>query len=253
MSAGFFFYKYVSVQDALLIIKNGTLFFTNPMNFNDPFDIAPAFPKEGLNKNYKMVLNYHGIKPQPYGKKRKEVLKKVFREPIREGFLKEWSVTCFSSSPFILPLWAHYANNHKGCVLEFKVTEEINDHIVSGLDKNHMDDEVIYPLSVVYSKKRPRSHDVQGNITEKMAQQMILTKDEAWSYEKELRSFKNKPQGAYPFRKDQLNRVYCGLKIECADKNKIIEAVRDYRDKHGHLVKIDDVHLDREEYRMTKL
>ncbi|EOY5377833.1 DUF2971 domain-containing protein [Cronobacter dublinensis] len=167
--------------------------------------------------------------------------------------LREWSVTCFSSSPFILPLWAHYADNHKGCVLEFKVTKEINDYIVAGLDKNHMDDEVIYPLSVIYSKKRPRSYDADGNITEKLAQQMILTKDEAWSYEKELRSFKNKAQGAYPFRKDQLHRVYCGLKMEEVAKQKIHEAVRHYRAKHGYHVKIAEVHLDREEYRMTKL
>ncbi|AOZ70626.1 hypothetical protein LPB142_15865 [Rhodobacter xanthinilyticus] len=29
--------------------------------------------------------------------------------------------TCFSKSPVVAPMWAHYADNHRGCVIGFDV------------------------------------------------------------------------------------------------------------------------------------
>ena len=250
MNLEFSFFKYVSKQDALLIINNGTLFYTNPMNFNDPFDIAPSFPAEGKSKNYKFILEYNGIKPFSHGKRKKAVLQKLNAETLRINFLREWVVTCFSKSPFILPLWAHYADNHKGCVLEFKVNRDIIDSIISAVKINHMDTEIVYPLPVVYSKKRPQAYDSNGFLSEELAQQMILTKDEDWAYEQELRSFKLKTQGAYPFKKEQLHRVYCGMKMDKEGISQIKEAINKYREAHKHHVKINQVYLDRNEYKM---
>lgn len=253
MRQGFSFYKYVSVKDALLIMNDGTLYFTNPLNFNDPYDIAPSFPKEGRSKCYKFLLNHHGVRPKVHGKQKTEDLKRLDDEQLRADLLQKWSVTCFSKSPFILPLWAHYADNHTGCVLEFRVTPQINDYIEMNLNKNHMDDELLYPLSVIYSKNRPRAYDADGLVTNEIALSMILTKDEAWAYEQEMRSFKTRKQGAYSFRKDQLHRIYCGIKMEKTDIEKINRAVNAYRKAHSHLIKVDKVHLDRHEFKMTKL
>ncbi|WP_226092961.1 DUF2971 domain-containing protein [Dickeya oryzae] len=253
MIKGFSFYKYVNKKDALLIINNGTLFFTNPLNFNDPFDVFPCVPKEGLSKYYKYILRHHNILPDVHGKKKKSTLNNINIDDMRAEFSKKWAVTCFSKSPFILPLWAHYADNHKGCVLEFRVNSAISNYIVECLDKGCMDNEVIYPLDVVYSKKRPRLYDKDGIVTGEIAQNIILTKDEAWSYEQEMRCFRENKQGAYPFRKDQFNRIYLGMKMNEKDVAEVTSAVKRYQEMHGHVVKIDTVSLDREEFKMTKL
>ncbi|MEI9696131.1 DUF2971 domain-containing protein [Atlantibacter hermannii] len=253
MKRGFYFYKYVSKEVAISIISNGTLMFSNPLKFNDPFDIAPTFPVLGRSKNYKMVLSHHGIKPKAYGKEKKRVIEKINAEDMRNGLLKDWSVTCFSKSPFILPLWAHYAENHTGCVLEFKVTEEVNRFIETRSEQSYLQSDILYPLPVCYSQKRPVGYDANGNVTEQIALNMMLTKDTAWSYEQEMRCFKSGVAGLYPFRKDQLHRVYCGLKLEDTCLEEIRSVINEYKNKHSVQIKLDRVHLDRDEFKMTKL
>lgn len=253
MNKVFSFYKYVSKESAISIISNGTLVYSNPLHFNDPFDIAPTFPVKGRSKNYKMILNHIGIKPKAYGKEKKRLINIINAENMRTGLLENWSVTCFSESPFILPLWAHYADNHKGCVLEFRVTEEVNKFIMEQGEQGYERSDILYPLPVRYSKKRPVGYDANGEVSYDIALNMILTKDTAWSYEQEMRCFKMGPAGLYPFRKNQLHRVYCGLKMDEPSISEIQNAVRAYKNQHTHSIRIDRVHLDRDEFKMTKL
>ena len=44
------FYQYRSAEITKIILKDSTLKFTNPMDFNDPFDFHPTVPDVGFNK-----------------------------------------------------------------------------------------------------------------------------------------------------------------------------------------------------------
>ena len=250
MSDAFSFYKYVSKPDALLIINNKTLMFTNPLDFNDPFDIAPVFPEVGLSKFHSRTLQKHGQSPELFGRKRIDYLKSMDFTELRKNFLKSWGVTCFSRSPFILPLWAHYADNHKGCVLEFRITEKMSNQI---RENNGVLEDIVFPLNVTYNKKRPKAYDENGIVTGQSAQNILLTKDTAWAYEQEMRAFSDNSPGIYPFNKDQLHRVYCGLKMKEDSINEIESLVKEYQKNYGKTVKVERVYLDRNEYKMSKL
>jgi hypothetical protein len=49
------FYQYRSAEITKIILKDSTLKFTNPMDFNDPFDFHPTVPDVGFNKFIKRV------------------------------------------------------------------------------------------------------------------------------------------------------------------------------------------------------
>ena len=96
--------------------------------------------------------------------------------------------TCFSQSPIVSPMWAHYANNHTGFVLEFDL---------DGL-QNHFDGNPIWEVSY-----RSAPHENLKKILERAAVlnkpryayelqwfvfvESYFTKYDEWSYERECR------------------------------------------------------------------
>lgn len=52
-------------------------------------------------------------------------IERVTKE-IREGW-NDKGVVCLSNSPYIIQMWAHYAENHRGIVVGFEETEFVKD------------------------------------------------------------------------------------------------------------------------------
>ena len=120
------FYQYRSAEITKIILKDSTLKFTNPMDFNDPFDFHPTVPDVGFNKFIKRVNGQYSNKRKKYRLGHKELIThrtKLRSEDFRRVYTENFSIACFSKSPFILPMWAHYADDHQGCVIEFKFEE----------------------------------------------------------------------------------------------------------------------------------
>ena len=67
-----------------------------PNDYNDPYEL---FLGVDLNISTELLATY--------------------REIIRE--IPQYPTTCFSNSPVITPMWAHYARNHTGFIVEFDV------------------------------------------------------------------------------------------------------------------------------------
>ena len=58
---GLFKYKYIEYgEGAKCLIRDGTMKFTNPDEFNDPFDCSPPYSLENINKINKKVLKKAG-------------------------------------------------------------------------------------------------------------------------------------------------------------------------------------------------
>jgi Protein of unknown function (DUF2971). len=83
-------------------IKDDKIWLSTYDNLNDPFELSALYLKE------KEIIN-HGW---PI-----DIVKAVF-EKIKKEFLIGSFTTHLSDS---LPMWAHYANNHKGVCLEYTV------------------------------------------------------------------------------------------------------------------------------------
>ncbi|WP_111709854.1 DUF2971 domain-containing protein [Lutibacter citreus] len=183
-------YKYLSVKDALRVVMNKTLKFSQPFDFNDPFDcyekllkfdVTEEFIKEHLEKGILQLdenerklssseLISH-LKKNTYTFENNDV-KKVF-----ENSKKQLWISCFSKTYKEILMWSHYGNNHKGVCIGFnyKGLSETFDFI---------------PSKVKYKKKFKKVD--YCNDYQKALNYLINTKSKNWKYEKEIRLRTNK-------------------------------------------------------------
>lgn len=110
----------------------------------------------------------------------------IYRDVIQE--LPQYPTTCFSKSPTVTPMWAHYANNHSGFVLEFDVEaikgnfEEISASEVQY--KDSPDDTIKGFLQRAAATRKPR-HSIW--LQDAVLFQAYFSKSTAWDYEQEYR------------------------------------------------------------------
>ncbi|HFT5239842.1 TPA: DUF2971 domain-containing protein [Yersinia enterocolitica] len=253
------FYKYVGVETALRIITSGKLMYTTPDKFNDPYDTYASTPKLGFHKMSKRVIRDKDPNAQVITQRnfrgREQLYKDMDREEMRKDAVKNFAITCFSKSPFILPMWAHYADNHAGCVLGFKVDNEHEEEAKKLLqqEKRISSGDTLYPLNVIYDDVRPSAYDKNGMTNHDETPKVFLTKAKAWSYEQEVRCVKLGSSGVYDYKRTQLKQVYFGLKMKEEDKTSIIKAL-DINKKHFQVgVKTFDVIMHLSNYELQKL
>lgn len=238
-----FFYKYTTAETASKIINGQKLKFTHPKEFNDPFDIYPAIPDKGHSKFLSFIAKERNLKITSFGKKRRDLLKELVQNVISTFRDFNIVVTCFSRSPFIFPMWAHYANNHEGCVLKF------NDDVI----RNEGEIGLLKTKKVVYSKKRPFIFNSNGECNVDIVKSICLSKDESWSYEEEERAFFLGVSGFYSFNPKQLSEVIMGVKMSIKDKEMLKSCVSEYNKRNGLNIKVREIVLDRFDYKMSIL
>ena len=109
-------FKYLDVTGALAMLSKGTLQFTNPFYFNDPFDCHPS------------LIDFSSDPGGRYGDVFKDWIraeKSNTHDRLRE---KTW-ICCLSKIKDSLLMWSHYANNHKGVCVELNMA-----HVIKYLD-----------------------------------------------------------------------------------------------------------------------
>lgn len=138
-----------------------------------------------------------------------------------------------------MPMWAHYANNHRGFCVEYNFTEK---------QKNY-----IFPVS--YEKKRQEATTILANliqeelhialnnqdtdVSEKLKQLSeessdtnlliflsIAAKHESWSYEKEYRIIASDRHDTFP---SIPSRIYAGMNCDDENVNALKEIVTRYQ------------------------
>lgn len=136
---------------------------SRPADFNDPYEL---FLTVDLNLDAEHLATY------------RELL----------GEIPQYPVTCFSKSPAVVPMWAHYGGNHQGVVIEVD-----EDRLRSKLPKLAIKDveyrreanpEITGLLrhAVMTRKGRHNMFFIQGAMSA-----AYFTKHEDWSYEQERR------------------------------------------------------------------
>lgn len=199
-------YKYL--QPARLdVLKNRRIRFTQPGDFNDPFEFRPkirevasdaevrAYVEEHFDQLVEEELAKYGaltqLLPQADLKgllvKQKSMLPALFQllepaaiqrlSPMIDGFLNlNVGILCLSEVRDSILMWGHYTENHQGFVVGFDANHPF-------FSKRRSDkDEFGFLRRVDYTPQRP-----QITLTDTTSPAWFQTKFEHWSYEKEWR------------------------------------------------------------------
>ena len=214
-----YLYKYTSINEkSLRNIENNQLWFSNPKDFNDPFDfqfmldnkmddndvsqrIDSFIKKDLLPKHLRNEL-IHLLKSKP------NEVRKIVNKNIQKALLP-LGVSCFSEYKDKILMWSHYADNHKGICLKFDVLKDTAFFFSGDNSKS-----TVAIGKMIYSPK-DYSH---LNANEILKQNLIVkvvpfTKYEDWAYEKEVRIISTK-SGIIQYNKSALVEINFGCKID---------------------------------------
>lgn len=222
-------YKYVNLTTAKAILTNGSLQWSSPFVFNDPFDMqwnpgwqmrtseAAAAIKALGYRIFEEPEKYPTVNPvlEPGRAKMAELFKdnrpefdfqiqkvvnviasgRMFVEGYEKEIkpsLQQLRVLCLSEAPNSILMWSHYSKDHKGAVLEFdgkKLAECISCRC----------------FKVDYQKQFPIVIDVEvwakslllggtPRFSDDYLSLILSTKWKEWDYEREIRFLTNYPE-----------------------------------------------------------
>lgn len=159
-------YKYMGAEILNMAFeKDGfcSLKCSYPKDYNDPYELF-------------LTISFHQTP---------DVLA-FYKEIVSD--IEQYPTTCFSKSPVVTPMWAHYANNGTGFVVEFD-EDKLSSHIDhKGLDDVAYQDEarseIENNLQMAYQIGKPRYLMFLRKAAHYAA---YFTKSSCWDYERERR------------------------------------------------------------------
>jgi hypothetical protein len=185
-------HKYTKAKYGLSYLRDGFLRFSPLKDFNDPFEMHPYLDSLGTPEQIDEMVRELESEDEGFRrlspKQKKEVLDDLrtnglanLRSRMLSDFQSIGILSLVKNNHQDLLMWAHYADSHRGCVLEFDGTHEWfrtrqggNPHDLMG---------VIYEVN--YSPTRPQVSILA------LGRNHLLTKAECWGYEKEWRILLN--------------------------------------------------------------
>jgi len=211
------------VRDILL---NNRLFFPTRLSFNDPFDCRIPMSSEGVTPDdleKKLLEVYSRNPPIHWGSSWKGQPKEFVKALREDGSIKQvlagdllrkaaetrldnLRVLCVCEKPDGVLMWSHYAKNHEGVCLEFRV-----------LKGTYFDG----AISVIYANDYPKLKVTIG--TKELADGMVRTKATHWAYESEWRILNLDVPPFHNYPKECLSGVIIGCQISAPNENLIIE------------------------------
>ena len=184
-----------------ILVKN-RLYFSNPAQFNDPFEMIPAILPRKIFKS---------VSPVRKKKLSEDVLSQIYQDSMRKfrdeqsKVLTKFGVSCLSQSFDDIVMWSHYADQHKGICILFDTKLKFFDGL--------------RPVTYV-PKRLPTPIKTKGEPGRLM--QLMTTKLDLWEYEKEWRilDYENGP-GIKHFPPEILHGVIFGCRMTEQNKGRI--------------------------------
>jgi len=176
------------------------------------------------------------------------------REVVSSEFNDKLGILCLSELCDSLTMWAHYAQNSEGFVIEFDENHEF-------FNMPEFEGSILGKLQKVsYSPERINKQ----NLIDLTPEDIAFCKSESWDYEREWRMVKNlsdetllldeanepvkdlkeQPIHLFPFPIESMKGVILGSRIKDIDKKKIIEILS--REEYEHINLLQAVEDERE-------
>ena len=225
------YFKYCSDKVIKSIFIDQKIRFTQPRALNDPLEFNPTMHFDQPDANYQ-YYEFNGlIFPS---------IEFFFRVQIIESQINSYGILSLTKIPNSFDMWSHYANGHKGFVLEFKkdfwqlpcMKSEQGDERSFG-EVEYVEDYAINLDILVGS-----GTDIPVDI---LLKELFFKKTSRWSSEKEYRlvrpltdspdykpteiRYPHTDVGEYlfPFDLECISSVILGAAMTAADKQLIIE------------------------------
>jgi hypothetical protein len=195
----YYFYKHIYVADDFVfgIFDKEELKYNYAASFNDPYDTqfnlkvdTKNITKRDFEFATKKKISTHQwnhvkrLIPMMIGKFESE-LKEEINKAIN-GLREQIPITCFNSNPLSILMWSHYAKNHTGFMLEYKIPKDWSSDLVV-FPISYTDN---YPvISMTISQLFEISRSSPDDPNEDLIKSMFLHKSTCWAYEKEYRAF----------------------------------------------------------------
>ncbi|MGY3876522.1 DUF2971 domain-containing protein [Aeromonas enteropelogenes] len=171
-------YKYVSFSN-LKYLLDGTIRFTQPKAFNDPFELLPEIFLTDVINGFSIDVTAPKRSSEPAKLKdsfESEHCNDIVARDVLNILNDLIGILCLSRNPSSLLMWSHYADEYKGAVVEF--------------DENHDFFTGLFP--VCYESNRPK---IDFNLLEDESGHIRLSelcyKPKEWEYENEFRIARN--------------------------------------------------------------
>jgi hypothetical protein len=248
-------YKYLA-PERKEILTSGYIRFTPPAEFNDPFDTSPAMGDVITNDQARTMLlqgiqealpiAYAALSPEeraitPYSIFCRQAASHLetqamvnlenfvnaanigAKKAVSEGVRSRLGVLSLAEKPDDLLMWAHYASNHSGYVLEFDTTSPFFDR------RKGSKDELRYLRPIAYQSERP------SLISSSNGFDNFLVKSDHWAYEKEWRMTlplemadhvivdRDREIHLYNYPREAVTAVILGCRISRCDEDAIRE------------------------------
>lgn len=241
-----FLYKYYSNLDFVLdTILNKRIYFSSPNDFNDPFDCHPKFSlfrcknddisdwkyylsalaKEqnpDISQNESIKHAEAAIKNGLHQNKDWLLKNDQFCTQVHKEELKKIRISCFTKTPRNQMMWAHYANNHKGIVLQFRASfmVDANTETFKGV-------EVEYYTNHINLKRYVNTiKEAEEGDNQAFLRLMFCTKSIEWAQEEEVRFFSRNTY--VPFREEALTGILFGSQSPSHCKSLFIKVLSDW-------------------------
>lgn len=240
-------YKYMEPETALIVLKNKTLRYSEPSEFNDYYDANPPYIFADTNIT----------------KEQSDCLRTVLNT-----FTEQSRILSLSSINNDIMMWGHYTGCNKGVVIGFNPNAER----FNSATKVNYDDNIV---------KIPGSYYELTNVLKdtnpflKALETLFTTKRLCWQYENEWRIVinletnnswileerknnpkyekaatqieQNMPYVDLPFKPEDVKSIYLGAKISPKDQFKIINLIKQ---NYQHIKEIYKVRYAEDEYKI---
>lgn len=161
-------YKYFNANRGFNFLQAPLIRVTNPHLLNDPFEFALT---SEISKNIGSILEEDGGR------------KLAFRQYL--DHFTSYGILSFTKTHDNLLMWSHYADEHKGIVVEFDIPDNDPNSIfhLYKSKQNHL----IHSQMIDYKKKRVYDGDVNKGTINEIKKHYLFSKSDEWIYEKEFR------------------------------------------------------------------
>ena len=176
-------YKYVTTG-VLKHILNGSIRFTQPGAFNDPFEMLPELhiPNDFVCGDINLSFDILSPRRQTADQKLIDIPPESFDDinsrRIRAALNQSIGVLCLSKNPSSLLMWSHYAEQYAGAVVEFNEEHEffqgqIDVEYADYRPKQHINSYVgdgqVIPISELCVKPKDWEYESEVRIVRKLA------------------------------------------------------------------------------------
>lgn len=175
-------YKYLTTENALRVL-DGTVRFTQPGAFNDPFEMVPELyvPEDFESKDISISFDVYAPRRQPsVGELAVDFVSEhcndINSRNILSSLNQSIGILCLSKNESSLLMWSHYAGEYSGAVIEFDEGHEF----FKGL------------FDIYYREHRPKK-DISSYVSSESPIPIaeLCVKPKEWEYEKEYRIVRN--------------------------------------------------------------